>query len=148
MLLCRAVIWKLQETWSSSMSSFAFVVAVAIAWTWVIVTIAWTWVIVAVVVAVVADKAWGLVTSFKLERPLLHAWSPVDVIVIGTQICKIVNAELSFGTGRCFAGLSFVSCKKLEVMIAGPLLRTGSCLKCGGASFGSGIVLLGVFGLL
>ncbi len=78
----------------------------------------------------------------------MSACSPVDAVVVGMQIFKIVNAELSFGTGCCFAGLSFGSCKKLEIIIAGPLLRTGSCLKCAGLSFGSRIVLLGIFGLL
>jgi hypothetical protein len=52
------------------------------------------------------------------------------------QICKILNAELSFGTGSCLkcAGPSFGSCKTLEVVIAEPL-------------FANRIILLGVFGL-
>jgi hypothetical protein len=62
--------------------------------------------------------------------------SPVDVVVVGMQICKIVNSESSFRTGSCSkcAGLSFGSCKKLEVAIAGLL-------------FVNRIVLFGIFGL-
>ncbi len=106
------------------------------------------WICGAFVIAVVAEKAWGLVTSFKIEWRLLLAWNPVDVVVIGMQICKIINAESSFETGCCFAGLTFGSCKKLEVIIAGPLLRTWSCLKCTERSFWSRIILLGIFGLI
>ncbi len=122
-------------------------VVLVFCWVWVSLLLL-NWICGAFVIAVVAEKAWELVMSFKMEWGLLLAWSPVDVVVIGMQICKIVNAELSFGTGCCYAGLSFGSCKKLEVIIAGPLLRTGSCLKCAWLSFGSRIVLLGVFGLL
>ncbi len=109
----------------------AFVIAVVIAVIWVIV---------AVIVAVVAGKAWGAVTSFKLEWWSLSACSPVDAVVIGTESClkcaglscgwesySIVEAGLSFGTGGCTTGLSFESCKKLEVEIAGPLSGTESC---------------------
>ncbi len=107
----------------SSLSSFAFIVSVAIAWIWVIVAIAWTWVIVAGVVAVVADKAWGLVTSFKLEWWSMSAWIPVGAVVVGMNVCL-----------KC-AGLPCGSCKKLKVAIVGLLFRTR-------------IVLLDVFGLL
>ncbi len=103
----------------------AFVIAVVIAGTWVIV---------AVIVAVVAGKAWGAVTSFKLEWRSLPACSQVDVVVIGTESCLKCAGPLC-GTGGCFAGLSFGSCKKLEVVIAGLL-------------FVNWIVVLGVFGLL
>ncbi len=105
------------------MSSFAFVITVFIVWTWVNVAIVWTWVIFAVVVAVVADKAWRLVTSFKLEWRSLSVWIPVDAVFVGTQSCS-----------KC-AGPLCGSCKKLEVAIAGPLFRNR-------------IVLLGIFGLL
>ncbi len=44
-----------------------------------------------------------------------------------------VVAVIVVGTGVCFAGLSFGSCKKLEVVIAGPSSETESCLL----SFGS-----------
>ncbi len=76
-----------------------------------------------VVVAVVADKAWGLVTSFKLEWWSLSDWIPVDVVVIWMNVCL-----------QC-AGLSCGSCKKLGVAIAGPLFRNR-------------LVLLGIFRLL
>ena len=39
-----------------------------------------------------------------------------------------VVAVIVMGTGVCFAGLSFENCKKLEVVIAGPLSGTESCL--------------------
>ncbi len=38
-----------------------------------------------------------------------------------------VVAVIVVGTGVCFAGLLFGSCKKLEVVIAGPLSGTESC---------------------
>jgi hypothetical protein len=53
------------------------------------------------------------VKSFKLEwldQLLFYASNPV-VVVGGMQIYKLVNAEMSFGTGsslKC-AGLSYVS---------------------------------------
>ncbi len=53
-------------------------------------------------------------------------------VIIWTGHCF---AGLSFGTGHCFAGLFlYGSCKKLEVVIAGP-------------SFENRIVLLGIFRL-
>ncbi len=82
-----------------------------------------TLVIVAVIVAVIAEKAWGAVTSFKLEWWSLSAWSPVDAVVVGMNVCLK------------WAGLSFGRCKKLEVVIARPV-------------FVNWIVLLGIFGLL
>ncbi len=87
------------------------------------VVIAGTLVIVAVSDAVVVEKAWGAVMSFKLEGQSLSVWSPVDAVVVGTNVC-LKCAELLCG-----------SCKKLEVAIAGPL-------------FANWIVLLGIFGLL
>ncbi len=81
------------------------------------VVIAGTWVIVAVIVAVLAGKTWWAVMSFKLEWRSLSACSPVDVVVIGTESYLKCAGPLC-GTGGCFAGLSFGSCKKLEVVIA------------------------------
>ncbi len=98
----------------SSLSSFAFIIAVVIAGTLVIV---------AVIVAVIVEKAWEAMTSFKVEWQSLSAWSPVDDVVVGTNICLK------------YTGPSCGSCKKLEVAIAGPL-------------FVNWIVLLGIFGFL
>ncbi len=53
--------------------------------------------------------------------------------VLSWYCSAFVVAVNVVGTGVCFAGLSFGSCKKLEVVIAGPLSETESCLL----SFGS-----------
>ncbi len=63
-----------------------FVVALLVAETRVIVTVIVSDVMVEVNVA---EKAWGAVKSIKLEWWSLYAWSPVDVVVVGMQICKI-----------------------------------------------------------
>jgi hypothetical protein len=69
-----------------------------------------------------------------MEWQSLSAFSQVDVVVIRTESC-LKCAGLLCGTGCCFAELSFGSCKKLEVLITGPM-------------FVNQIVLLGIFGLL
>jgi hypothetical protein len=61
----------------------------------------------------------------------------------------VIAGLSSFGTGRCFAGLSFGSCKKLDVVIAG--LLSGSYKKLevviAGPLSVNRNVLFGVFGL-
>ncbi len=59
----------------------------------------------------------------------------VGTIIKWDRNMLIKEAGLSCGTGGCFAGLSFGSCKKLEAVIAGPL-------------FVNWIVVLGIFGLI
>ncbi len=52
----------------------------------------------------------------------------VGTIVNWDRNMLIKEAGLSCGSGGCFAGLSFGSCKKHEVVIAGLLSGTESCL--------------------
>ncbi len=56
-----------------------------------------------------------------------------------------VVAVIVMGTGVCFARLLFGSCKKLEVVIAGPLSETESCLLLFGSCKKLEVVIAGPF---